>query len=217
MHAGTPVYPGDAPYTQRWTSTFGPDSPVQVSALGFSAHLGAHADAPLHWDPQGAAIGALALERFIGPCLLLTTTRPPGSLLVWADLVGLVGLVDLAELAELAETPLPERILIRTWDPHAHDAPPEDTWRTPWSALAPELLDALAARGVRLIGIDTPSIDPADSLALPAHQAARRHGLVVLENLLLSTPPPGPYELIALPLRLTTAEASPVRAVLRPA
>jgi arylformamidase len=83
--------------------------------------------------------------------------------------------------------------------------------------LAPELLDALAARGVRLIGIDTPSIDPADSHALPAHQAARRHGLVVLENLLLTAPPPGPYELIALPLRLTTAEASPVRAVLRPA
>jgi arylformamidase len=204
VHAGTPVYPGDAPFTQRWTSTFGPDSPVQVSALGFSAHLGAHADAPLHWDPHGAAIGALALERFIGPCLLLSTTRPPGSLLVWEDLVGLV---------ELADTPLPERILIRTW---AHDPPQDDTtWVTPWTALAPELLDALAARGVRLIGIDTPSIDPADSRALPAHQAARRHGLVVLENLLLTAPPPGPYELIALPLRLTTAEASPVRAVLR--
>ena len=37
----------------------------------------------------------------------------------------------------------------------------------------------------------------------------------VLENLLLDEVPEGDYELIALPLRLTQADASPVRAVLR--
>jgi arylformamidase len=68
---------------------------------------------------------------------------------------------------------------------------------------------------VRLVGIDTPSIDPADSLALPCHQVLRRRDLRVLENLVLDEVPEGDYELIALPLRLTTADASPVRAVLR--
>ncbi len=204
MHAGTPVYPGDAPFTQHWTSTFGPDSPVQVSALSFSAHLGAHADAPLHWDADGAAIGVLALERFIGPCRLLHAHRlahpAPQHVLEVSDVAGLAP----------PGAELPERVLIRTWLRH-----PQDTWVTPWSALAPSLIDHLAARGVRLIGIDTPSIDPADSATLPAHQAARRHGLVVLENLLLDAPPAADYELLALPLRLITAEASPIRAVLR--
>lgn len=203
MHAGTPVYPGDAPFTQRWTTHFGPESPVQVSALGFSAHLGAHADAPLHWDPHGTAIGALALERFIGPCRLLHAhglAQAPRHVLDVSDVAGLTP----------PETQLPERVLIRTWRRH-----PQDTWVTPWTALAPSLIDHLAARGVRLIGIDTPSIDPADSTTLPAHQAARRHGLVVLENLLLDAPPAADYELLALPLRLITAEASPIRAVLR--
>ena len=37
----------------------------------------------------------------------------------------------------------------------------------------------------------------------------------VLENLVLDAVPEGDYELIALPLKLTTADASPVRAVLR--
>jgi arylformamidase len=37
----------------------------------------------------------------------------------------------------------------------------------------------------------------------------------VLENLVLDDVDGGDYELIALPLRLTNADASPVRAVLR--
>ena len=43
----------------------------------------------------------------------------------------------------------------------------------------------------------------------------RRRDLLVLENLVLDAVPEGDYELIALPLKLTTADASPVRAVLR--
>jgi arylformamidase len=73
----------------------------------------------------------------------------------------------------------------------------------------------LADRGVKLIGIDSASIDPADSKALPCHQVIRLRGLRVLENLLLDAVPEGDYELIALPLKLSTADASPVRAVLR--
>jgi arylformamidase len=68
---------------------------------------------------------------------------------------------------------------------------------------------------VKLIGIDTASIDPADSKTLAAHQAIRQRGLRVLENLVLQDVPEGDYELIALPLKLITADASPVRAVLR--
>jgi arylformamidase len=69
--------------------------------------------------------------------------------------------------------------------------------------------------GVQLIGIDSASIDPADSKALASHQVLRRRGLRVLENLVLDTVPEGDYELIALPLKLMDADASPVRAVLR--
>jgi arylformamidase len=65
------------------------------------------------------------------------------------------------------------------------------------------------------VGIDTPSVDPADSKSLDAHQVLRRRGLRVLENLVLDAVPAGDYELIALPLRLAGACASPVRAVLR--
>jgi arylformamidase len=58
-------------------------------------------------------------------------------------------------------------------------------------------------------------VDPAASKTLDAHQVLRRRGLRVLESLLLDEVPEGDYELIALPLKLTEADASPVRAVLR--
>ena len=76
-------------------------------------------------------------------------------------------------------------------------------------------MEHLAAAGVDLVGIDTPSVDPADDAALPAHMAARRLGLLLLEGLVLDDVPAGAYELIALPLRLMGMDASPVRAILR--
>ena len=79
----------------------------------------------------------------------------------------------------------------------------------------PALLPFLKQHGVRLVGIDTPSVDPFDAADLPAHRACGEHGIIILEGLVLRDVPAGLYELIALPLRLVGFEASPVRAVLR--
>ena len=68
VHAGAPVFPGDTAYAQQWAATIGPGCPVNVSAITLSPHVGAHADAPLHYDAGGAAIGAVALDAFLGPC-----------------------------------------------------------------------------------------------------------------------------------------------------
>ena len=92
---------------------------------------------------------------------------------------------------------------------------PVDRWDPHLAAYAPATVQRLAGLGVRLIGIDTASIDPADSKTLDSHQVIRRSGLRVLENLVLDDVPEGDYELIALPLKLVQADASPVRAILR--
>ena len=82
------------------------------------------------------------------------------------------------------------------------------------NSLSPELIDALAAQGVRLIGIDTPSVDPASDAALPSHAALARNDLAVLEGVVLGHVPEVLYTLIALPLKLAGSDASPVRAAL---
>jgi arylformamidase len=195
VQAGSPVFPGDTEYQQRWSATLGPGCPVNVSAITLSPHVGAHADAPLHYDPQGATAGALDLAPYLGPCRVIHAIGC-GPLVRW-------------EHIQHATDDLPPRVLVRTYA----QAPAH--WDGALSAYAPETVMRLAELGVRLIGIDTASIDPAESKTLDSHQVIRRRDLRVLENLVLDDVPEGDYELIALPLKLMTADASPVRAVLR--
>ncbi len=196
VSGASPVFPGDAAFEQRWSWTMSDDCPVNVSTLSLSPHTGAHADAPLHYDPAGAAIGTLDLAPYLGRCRVIHAIDR-GPLVRWEHL-------------SHALHGLPERVLVRTYR-----TAPVDRWDPELTAFAPETVEALAELGVRLVGIDTASIDPADSKALPSHQVIRRRGLRVLENLVLDEVPEGDYELIALPLKLITADASPVRAVLR--
>lgn len=196
VHAGTPVFPDDTPYQQRWSAEIAPGCPVNVASLTLSPHVGTHADAPLHYDPQGAAIGAVDLNPYLGPCRVIHA-------------VGVRPLVRWQHLAH-AVNDLPPRVLVRTYA-----RMPVDAWDAQLAAFAPDTVERLADAGVQLIGIDTASIDPADSKTLDSHQVIRRRGLRVLENLVLDDVPEGDYELIALPLKLMTADASPVRAVLR--
>jgi arylformamidase len=191
----SPVFPGDTAYAQRWVARIGPDGPVNVSAVTLSPHVGAHADAPLHYADGAPAIGAVDLAPYLGPCRVIHA-------------VGCGPLVTVQHLAHAAQA-LPPRVLVRTCE----RAPAG--WVDDFSAYAPETVEWLASQGVKLIGIDTASIDPASSKTLESHQQLRRLDLRVLENLVLDDVPEGDYELIALPLRWVDADASPVRAILR--
>ena len=118
-------------------------------------------------------------------------------------------LVRMTDLSQALEN-LPPRLLVRTCRRF-----PLTQFDDQLTAFDPDTLAQLADLGVQLVGIDSASIDPADSKTLPSHQVIRQRGLRVLENLFLDDVPEGDYELIALPLKLMTADASPVRAVLR--
>jgi arylformamidase len=197
IRPGIPVWPGDTAFGVETTWSHGPGCPVHVSKITLSTHTGAHADAPLHYDPDGAAADALDLSPYLGPCRVI-------------DARSAKGLVRPQDIAAFLED-TPRRVLLRTYDTF-----PADCWASDFVAVAHETIDLLAGQGVVLIGIDSPSMDPESSKDLPAHNAIRRHGLAILEGLVLDHVPIGVYELIALPLPLAGLDASPVRAILRP-
>jgi arylformamidase len=201
------VFPGDTPLSREVVLDLARGDAVTLSTLRATAHLGAHADAPSHYDREGASIGERPLAPFLGPCRVVRVEPEPGDPVTAA-------LVE-AALSAGARGPEGDRIgaprlLIATGtfpDPTRFD--------DGFAALDPALVEWMADRGVCLVGVDTPSVDPADSKDLPAHQAVRRHDMNILEGLVLDAVPPGLYELIALPLRLLGFDGSPVRAVLR--
>ena len=190
-----PIFPGDEPYALRWTARLAPGCPVNLSAITMSPHVGAHADAPLHYANGAPSAAEVDLEAYLGPCRVIHALD--------------CGPLIKIEHLQHAAANLPARVLVRCM------AKADRIWNPNFTAYAPETVEWLAAQGVKLIGLDTPSVDPASSKTLDSHQQLLRLNLRVLENLVLDEVPEGDFELIALPLKLAGACASPVRAVLR--
>lgn len=193
---GTPTWPGDTLVAEERVWHIGPGCPVNVGRITLSPHTGAHADAPLHYDAEGAPIGAVPLDPYLGPCRVI-------------HCIGAAPVVLPRHLhGRLDGTP--PRVLLRTYQ-----RAPVERWDSAFCAIAPEAIDLLAAHGVRLIGLDTPSLDPEASKTLDAHHRVRDLRMAILEGLVLDAVEEGDYELIALPLKFASLDASPVRAVLR--
>lgn len=194
LRADLPVWPGDTAFEHKQTWAMDHGSPVNVSKLTLSTHSGTHADAPLHYDPAGEDSAAADLAIYCGECLVVDA-RNTGAVI---------------EAGDVPPLHSASRVLFRTYDSFPHDA-----WDEGFTAIAPETIQWLAAHGVRLVGIDTPSLDPQNSKTMDAHHAVLAADMRILEGLVLDDVPAGRYELIALPLPIVGADASPVRAILR--
>ncbi len=199
----TAVFPGDTPYSATWVARLERGDSCNVSTMRMSVHCGTHGDAPIHFVAGGTDAASAPLDAYLGRCRVLDVAA-----------IGSPPLVDPASLAgRLAGV---ERVLLRTARTHDHRR-----FDPAFVALGVEAARALVAARVRLVGIDTPSLDPGTSKDLPTHHLLAAAGVVWLENLDLSSVPVDPgagtdYELLALPLRIVGGDAAPVRAVLRP-
>ena len=193
----THVWPGDTPFSAVHVMRKAEGSSVNLTTLTLSAHTGTHADAYYHYEADGAHPAQMPLEAYIGRAKVVTVNRRDGGLTPgdFGD-VTLVGA---------------ERLLVHSC---VSDLP-DDQWPSEFPYLTVELVEWLAALNIRLIGLDSPSVDAFDSKELPCHHALFRHGIVNLETLLLRGVPDGDYDLVALPLKLDNVCGSPVRAVLR--
>ncbi len=189
------VWPGDTPMRREILCDIKSGSNIDLSTLHSTVHIGAHADAPRHYHPEGVTIEQVTLAPYIGPCFV-------------HSIIGR-SLIEPEDCQKPIASGM-KRILFRT-----DSFPDQDHFNENFTAFSPEALDVLGRAGVILVGIDTPSVDPFSSKSLPAHQMLRKYGIANLEGLILSQVQDGEYELIALPLKLHGFDASPVRAVLR--
>ncbi len=194
LAATTACWPGDVPFRFRLGWRIKDGASVNVGAIETSIHAATHCDAPYHFDDAGVSVDQLALEPFLGPTWVV-------------DVRGCQRWRERLERLDFRQTP---RVLFRTdgW---------LDSTTFPDSipVMEPDLPNWLAQRGVVLIGVDVPSVDPLDSKTLDNHHALGRGGIVIVESLWLQDVPEGRYELIALPLKILGADGSPLRAALR--
>lgn len=193
LHAKTPEWPGDVPFQFHLSVTKEQSGSVNIGELSTSTHIGTHIDAPFHYDDNGLKVEDLPLDIY------LTTAQ----------------VIDVSGTAKITVNDLPaieegvEAVLLHTatWQNRS-------TFPTSWPEFDAEIAEWMANKGIRLLGVDVPSIDPQSSKDLPMHQAMNRAERYILEGIVLDGVPDGVYQLAALPLKITGADGSPVRAVL---
>lgn len=192
---GMPVWPGDTPVEFAFSNTKAAGYSANVGRLKLSLHCGTHADAPYHYNDAGRKIDEVPAETYLGPARVV-------------DIRGQASITPaLLATQDFAGTP---RVLFKS-----------DTWTDfsvfprEWPLMTSDTPAWLAARGVKLVGLDVPSVDHLKSKDLQIHHACDAANIVILENLDLRAVAPGVYELIALPLRIQGGDGSPIRAVLR--
>lgn len=196
LSARTPLWPGEPDLVVKRNVDLGPDCPVNIGELHTPLHAGTHADSPLHYSNEGVDSAGSSLEAYVGPCVV-ADVRHAGERVEPSD-------CDWEELEGAA------RVLFRTYERFPHDS-----WDENFTAIAPEVVARLRDNGAVLIGVDTPSLDPQTSKTMDAHHEVLAGDMRILEGLVLDDVPAGEYELIALPLAIEGADASPVRAILR--
>lgn len=195
LERSTATWPGDSPFERDWVMRIDAGHSCNVSTIRTSVHNGTHGDAPMHFLDAGQSIDEVSLESYLGPCRLVAVEPT-------AD-----GFVPASAFDRLEGC---ERVLFRTSETHDHEVFDEG-----FCALGAEAAQRAIEVGLRLVGLDTPSIDHCDSKTMTGHKILLGGGVAILENLDLTGVPEGDYELIALPLKIRGGDASPIRAILR--
>jgi len=196
--SATPPWPGDTPVDCGWSWSMADGASVNVSRWTLSPHVGTHADAPLHVRADADGADRLPLVPFVGAAFV-------------ADVRNAQGAVTLDLLHTLGVPAGVQRLLLRTGQSVAGG-----TFPASWPTLDPAAATALVANGLRLLGVDAPSVDMRESTALVVHHALFDGGAFVLENLDLRDASAGAGELMALPIKTGVVDAAPARAYWRP-
>lgn len=188
------VFPGDVAYKRSVSMDAANGDHIGLSSIATTLHIGAHTDSENHYHAQGKGIDAKNLSVYLGDAQVVEVKIARGERI---------------KPEHIHEKISAKRVLFKT-----NSFPNPNTWNADFNSLSPELIELLAKEGVILVGIDTPSIDPANSKKLESHAAIFKNKISVLEGIILDQVNPGIYTLIALPLKLKDADASPVRAIL---
>ncbi|MCT8138576.1 arylformamidase [Anaerobacillus sp. CMMVII] len=188
-------WPGDTPFSYELTYTKEQTGSVNIGKITTSLHSGTHVDAPFHFKNDGERILDLDINLYIGPCRMIdvsSAVKIDRDLLKEFDLEGVT------------------RLLMRTSIPNNPTFFPESI---PY--ITKSGAEFLNEKGIKLVGVDVPSVDKLDSKDMEGHHSLYENGIHILENVMLDQLEPGDYELIALPLPIKDADGSPVRAVVR--
>jgi arylformamidase len=196
VRSGGLVYPGNPEIVIEPQQAISKGAGANVSRITFGSHTGTHVDAAKHFFDGGQTVDQIALERLIGPALVISVDDSLMSVTA-SDL----GHHDLGNH---------KRVLIRTRNSSfIHEA----EFHRDYTYLAPDGAEYLVSKGIELVGVDYLSIEQFRSGHHRTHRTLLEKNVAIVEGLNLGAVAPGEYDFICLPLRLEGLDGAPARAV----
>lgn len=198
LSSRVPTFPGDPRFELTFAHRIEDGKPYNVGCMKGGVHSSTHVDAPFHFIAGAPKVDALPVESLIGEAVIVD--------------VGGVAFIDEA----IVDTAVPQGALRVLFKTHMSGTLIDRDFDPTFTYLAPDAARALAARGVKLVGIDYLSIEQFGSTDFPSHHALLSQGVVVLEGLDLTHARSGPHDLICAPALIEGADGAPARVFVRP-
>jgi kynurenine formamidase len=181
-------------------------------------HGGTHVDAPFHFAKEGKTVGALPIERMVGPAAVIDVsakaavdadyTLQPQDVTEWEAANGKIAPGTIVLLRTGWSSRWPDKRA------YLGDDTPGDASHLHFPSYGADAVRLLIARGVSVIGVDTASIDNGPSKDFLVHRAAGAANVVGVENLtnLDKLPPTGAW-VVALPMKIAQGTGAPARVI----
>ncbi|MBC7844763.1 MAG: cyclase family protein [Gemmatimonadaceae bacterium] len=198
----TPVYEGDAPMVFSFLKDMRKGDALTLSKYDLGAHSGTHIDAPMHFIKDGASVDVVAITSLIGPARVIVI---PDT----------IQAIDTTELNR-HDWKSAERILFRTRS-SSRGWMDSSQFHRDFAYITGDAAAAMAAAGIKLVGVDYISAEQFAAPAPLAHRALLGKGIPIVEGLDLRNAPAGDYDVVILPIKVAGHEGAPARAILRSA
>ena len=186
-----PVYPGTADLEMIPANSIEKDG-FREKVITFCSHTGTHMDAPSHMLEQGNNLDDYDCSKFIGKALLIDIEEEKN----FSNYFDQLKEVDF--------------VIFKTgWSKYWGSM----KYFEDYPCIGMETIDYLVGFDLKGIGFDAISIDPIDS-KFENHYIVFENDMIIIENLTnLEQINQEIFELMVLPLKISTADGSPIRAI----
>ncbi|TWU58295.1 cyclase family protein [Rubripirellula reticaptiva] len=174
-----------------------------ATTLSLYSHCGTHMDAPCHFLPGGATLDQQDLSVCVGSALVVNVAPAAPK-----------QLIQIADLGDLEQAIKPgARLLFRTdW----YKRFGTDEYRNSLPRISTELARWLVEHQVAMIGVEPPSVADVNSIdeVTEVHEILFQGNVLIVEGLAnLDQIQSTVVDFIALPMKITGGDGSPVRAI----
>lgn len=194
----TLVFPGTPKMDYVRSQTVEKDN-YNLGLISINTHAGTHTDAPLHFIDNGTSLADVEVGKYVGEAVVVDCSSKKAF-----------DVIDVEDAITYEDKIIRcKRVIFKTgWSKFYK----EDKFFTDYPIITVKLAKWLVDKGIVMIGVEPPSLNPADYIVV--HKILLESGVAVVEGLTnLDVLPSDEIFFVGTPLALKDGDGFPIRAI----